>query len=108
MNSSLRTFSPVPIDLPCVIFFKTRPPIDPVDFVSRICNEIVSTPGIRRMRYVNRLTPVTTTGRATEKGLEELGKALLSKHFTLKGEEENSDEDSPAPSVSQSPSSFNV
>lgn len=80
-------FSTVPIDLPCVLFFKVRPPIDPVDFVYRICKEIVSTPGIRRMKYVNRLTPVAMIGRATEKGLDEVGKAVLGKHFQLSGED---------------------
>jgi tRNA acetyltransferase TAN1 len=83
-----KLFSPVRIDLPCVLFFKTRSPIDPVDFVQRICEEIVIQPGMRRMRYVNRLTPVTLVGKANEKGLEELGKAVLSHHFQLSGQDD--------------------
>jgi len=83
-----KLFSPVYLDLPCVLFFKTRPPIDPVDFVHRICKEIVSTPGIRRMRYVNRLTPMTLMGKATEKGLEEVARAVLGSHFNLRGDQE--------------------
>jgi tRNA acetyltransferase TAN1 len=83
-----KLFSPVRIDLPCVLFFKTRPPIDPVDFVQRICEEIVKKPGMRRMRYVNRLTPVTLVGKANEKGLEELGKAVLSHDFQLSGQDD--------------------
>jgi tRNA acetyltransferase TAN1 len=91
-----KLFSPVRIDLPCVLFFKTRPPIDPVDFVQRICEEIVKKPGMRRMRYVNRLTPVALVGKANEKGLEELGKAVLSHHFQLSGQDDvtgNADDD---------------
>jgi tRNA acetyltransferase TAN1 len=99
-KKSLKPFTPVSIDLPCVIFFKTRPPIDPVDFVSRICKEIVSTPGIRRMRYVNRLTPVSIIGKATEKGLEELGNIVLAQHFVLSDAEEKPEDFHVAPSVS--------
>jgi hypothetical protein len=88
MQTAPKLFSPVRIDLPCVLFFKTRPPIDPVDFVQKICEEIVKKPGVRRMRYVNRLTPVTLLGKANEKGLEELGKAVLSHHFQLSAQEE--------------------
>lgn len=78
-------FSPVRLDLQCVLFFKTRSPIDPVDFVHRICTEIVSKPGIRRMRYVNRLTPVSLIGKATEKGIEEVTRSVLTGHFNLSG-----------------------
>jgi tRNA acetyltransferase TAN1 len=76
--------SPVRLDVQCVLFFKIRPPIDPVDFVHRICMEVVSTPGIRRMRYINRLTPMVLMGKATEKGLEEVGAAVLNEHFNLR------------------------
>jgi tRNA acetyltransferase TAN1 len=76
-------FLPVRLDLQCVLFFKTRPPIDPVDFVHRICKEIVSNPSIRRMRYVNRLTPVSFIGKATEKGIEEVATAVLAECFNL-------------------------
>ncbi|KAE9369467.1 hypothetical protein N431DRAFT_427628 [Stipitochalara longipes BDJ] len=79
---------PVRLDVQCVLFFKVRQPIDPVDFVHRICIEVVSTPGIRRMRYINRLTPMTLMGKATEKGLEEIGAAVLNEHFNLRESQE--------------------
>jgi tRNA acetyltransferase TAN1 len=82
-----KMFSPVHLDLECVLFFKTQPPIDPVDFVHRICTEVVSKSDIRRMRYVQRLTPVTIIGKATDKGLEDVGKTVLGAHFQLSGEE---------------------
>jgi len=88
-----KLFSPVRLDLQCVLFFKTRLPIGPVDFVHRICKEIVSTPGIRRMRYVNRLTPMTLMGKATEKGLEEVAKAVLASHFNLREDQEQAIDD---------------
>jgi hypothetical protein len=76
-------FTPIHLDIPCVLFFKTRPPLDPVDFVHRICQEVVSNPDIRKMRYINRLTPMTLIGRATERGLEDVAKTVLSQHFQL-------------------------
>lgn len=66
-----------------MIFFKTLPAIDPVDFVHRICEEIVANPKIRRMKYINRLTPMTLFGKATERGLEEVSKTILGKYFQL-------------------------
>jgi tRNA acetyltransferase TAN1 len=87
-QGNAKLFSPVRLDLQCVLFFKTRPPIDPVDFVHKICKEIVSTPGIRRMRYINRLTPMTLMGKATEKGLEEVARAVLGSHFNLREDQE--------------------
>jgi tRNA acetyltransferase TAN1 len=85
--------APVRLDLQCVLFFKIRPPIDPVDFVHRICMEIVSTPSIRRMRYINRLTPMSLMGKATEKGLEEVGRVILGQHFNLREDQEKARED---------------
>lgn len=86
-KSTDKLFSPVHLDLVCVLFFKTKQPIDPVDFVQKICEEIVSNPRIRRMKYANRLTPVTIIGKATEKGLEEVGKSVLGEYFALAGDE---------------------
>jgi tRNA acetyltransferase TAN1 len=88
-----KLISPVRLDLQCVLFFKIRPPIDPVAFVHRICKEVVSTSGIRRMRYINRLTPMTLMGKATEKGLGEVGKIVLGQHFNLREDQEKVVED---------------
>lgn len=55
------------------------------------------------MRYINRLTPVTIIGKATEKGLEELGKTVLSPHFVLSDAEDKLEDGATAPSVSKSP-----
>jgi tRNA acetyltransferase TAN1 len=82
-HAPTKLFSPVHLDLQCVLFFKTRPPIDPVDFVHRICEEIVSNSSVRKMKYANRLTPMTMIGKATEKGVEEVGKEVLGATFNL-------------------------
>ena len=85
----------------CVTFFKTLPPIDPVEFVYRICKEVATTAAIRRMRYVNRLTPMTLMGRATMRDLEDLAKTVIGKEFQLADEPEK---DVPEHSVSQASS----
>ncbi|PBP23101.1 26S protease regulatory subunit 6B, partial [Diplocarpon rosae] len=82
-QSNDKLFSPVHLDIPCVLFFRTRKPIDPIDFVHRICKEIVANPGVRRMKYVNRLTPMTLMAKASEKGLEDLARTVLQEHFNL-------------------------
>ncbi len=90
-KSPTKLFSPVHLDLECVLFFKTRSPINPVEFVHRICKEVVLKPDVRRMRYVNRLTPVTIIGRATERGLEEVARNVLGAHFQLSSKEGKDD-----------------
>ncbi|KUJ10632.1 uncharacterized protein LY89DRAFT_596078, partial [Mollisia scopiformis] len=95
-DGNTELFTQIHMDLQCVLFFKTRSGIDPVDFAHKICEEIVANPKIRRMRYINRLTPMTLFGKATEKGLEDLSKSVLGNYFKLNtqnGEGNNSSED---------------
>jgi tRNA acetyltransferase TAN1 len=80
-----KLFSTVRLDIECVLFVKIRPPIDPVDFVHRICKEVVSEPDSARTKYINRLTPMTLIGKATEKGLEDVAKTVLGEYFELAG-----------------------
>lgn len=82
-KSAPKLFKHVHLDIPCVMFFKTRSPINPVDFVQRIIQEVVEKPDIRKMRYINRLTPTTLIGKATEKSLDDLLQRLLPEHFQL-------------------------
>lgn len=99
-EGKLQMFRAVRIDIPCLLFFKTQLPVDPTEFVHRICEEIVAKPDIRRMRYINRLTPISCIGKATEKGLEDVGKAVLGKHFQLAGSEAQGQDEKPGCSVS--------
>jgi hypothetical protein len=99
-EGKVQMFKSIRLDIPCLLFFKTQLPVDPTEFVHRICEEIVAKPGIRRMRYINRLTPISCIGKATEKGLEEVGKAVLGKHFQLAGPETQGQDEKPGCSVS--------
>lgn len=86
-TGTMKLITPVPLDLACVLFFKTMPPIEPVDFVQRICEEAVKNPAGRKTRFANRLTPMKLMGRATEKGLEEVGREVLGEYFQLEASE---------------------
>lgn len=104
-KQSPKLFTLIYLDVPCVIFFKTGPAVEPLDFVHRICEEVVAKPDIRKMRYVNRLTPVTSFAKATEKGLEEVAKNVLPRHFRLnvegtENQAEDTTENTTYPSVS--------
>jgi len=74
-----------PTDVSQVIFFKTQEPIEPVSFVHRICSDAVQDPGRKRSRWTRRLTPMSMMSKATEKGLEEVTKAVLAPHFHVEG-----------------------
>lgn len=78
-----KMFQPVFLDVQCVLFFKLQPAIEPVDFVHRICEEAASNPTGRKHRFLNRLTPMTRMGRATQTDLEALAREVLQKHFRL-------------------------
>jgi tRNA acetyltransferase TAN1 len=90
-KQSSRLFSAVRIDIECVMFFRVQPSIDPVDLCHRIALDIFSNPDKKLTRYVNRISPMTLMGKANEKGLEEVTKAVLKPHFQLNGQEESTE-----------------
>ncbi|KAK4236941.1 tRNA acetyltransferase TAN1 [Achaetomium macrosporum] len=76
------------MNVDCLLFVKTQPPVDPVAFVRRICEDAKSCnerPCLMRCRYVNRLTPVSFTGKATEQGIVEVARKALAPWFDLSG-----------------------
>ncbi|KAF2278414.1 uncharacterized protein EI97DRAFT_449069 [Westerdykella ornata] len=74
-------FTSVKLDTQCLLFFKTKDPIDPVSFVQKICQDAADGVEQRRCRFVKRLTPITGIGKATERGLDEVAKSVLAPHF---------------------------
>ena len=73
-------FQPVKVDIQCVLFFKTRKPVEPVDFVHRICQDAVEG-ATKKHRWVKRLTPMTMMGKATVEGLEKVAQTVLQPVF---------------------------
>ncbi|KAL2262336.1 hypothetical protein VTK26DRAFT_1678 [Humicola hyalothermophila] len=86
-SSAGQNLRPIKLNVDCLLFVKTQPPIDPVAFVRRICEDAktLAEPGQMRCRYVNRLTPVTVMGKATEQGLVEVAKKAMGPFFDLSG-----------------------
>ena len=80
-------FTPLKMNVDCLLFVKTKAPIEPTAFVRRICEDAKSSAesGQMKCRYVNRLTPVTVTGKATEQGLADVAREALEPFFDLSG-----------------------
>jgi len=96
-------FASVKMNVDCLLFFRTKAPIEPVGFVRRICADAkASEPGQLKCRYVNRLTPITVIGKASESGILDVARAALSPFFKLADSTEAPvarDEDGGVPSV---------
>ena len=73
-------FQSVKVDVQCVLFFKTRPPIEPVSFVHTICKDAAQG-ATQRARFVKRLSPMAMMGKATEDGLAKIADAVLGPVF---------------------------
>lgn len=78
-------FVPIKMNVDCLLFFRTKAPIEPVEFVRRICTDAKARePGLFKCRYVNRFTPVTVIGKASETGLLDVARKALAPYFKLK------------------------
>ncbi|KAK3951578.1 hypothetical protein QBC32DRAFT_160447 [Pseudoneurospora amorphoporcata] len=75
------------LNIDCLLFVRTKAPIEPVEFVKRIVLDTKECADIRKIkcRYLNRLTPMSVMGKATEQGLTETGRQVLEEHFDLSG-----------------------
>ncbi|KAF2813961.1 uncharacterized protein BDZ99DRAFT_380305 [Mytilinidion resinicola] len=78
-------FTQIRIETECLVFFKTRPPIEPVSFVHAICEDAANRAGQKQTRFIRRLTPMTAIGKATEKGIDEIAAEVLKPHFHTPG-----------------------
>ena len=78
-------FQAVRLDVQCVLFFKTRPPVEPVSFVESICRDANEGRGVRRSRCVKRLTPMSRMGKASWEGLEGVTSDVLKDVFHAEG-----------------------
>jgi tRNA acetyltransferase TAN1 len=80
-------FDPIRLSLDCLLFVRTKAPVEPREFIRRICDDakLVTDKAQRKSRFINRFTPISAMGRATEQGVEEIAKTVLSEHFQLAG-----------------------
>ncbi|KAF4345780.1 dihydropteroate synthase [Fusarium beomiforme] len=83
-----QTFTPIGTGLDCVFFMKTIKPIEPMKLVTKVCQDAKDCPDPmqRKTKYINRLTPVFDTDKATDKGIERVARSVMESHFELKPE----------------------
>ncbi|KAH9862232.1 hypothetical protein IAQ61_010435 [Plenodomus lingam] len=79
-------FSSVKLDTQCLVFFRTRKPVEPVSFVHKICQDVANGAQLKNLRYVKRLTPITAFEKATQQGLETVAKHVLASHFHIENQ----------------------
>ncbi|KAL0259955.1 hypothetical protein SLS55_005698 [Diplodia seriata] len=78
-------FRHIRVDTDCIMFFKTKAPIEPVEFVRRMCEDAMASSERKTGRFIKRLTPMTLMGKAHQKGLEEVAAQVLAPHFHAEG-----------------------
>ncbi|KAJ4057776.1 hypothetical protein NW753_001105 [Fusarium oxysporum] len=83
-----QTFTPIGTGLDCVFFMKTVKPIEPLKLVTKACQDAKDCPDPmqRKTKYINRLTPIFDTDKATDKGIERVARTVMESHFELKSE----------------------
>ncbi|KAK4549186.1 hypothetical protein LTR36_007644 [Oleoguttula mirabilis] len=79
--TTVQLFTPVRVDVQCVVFFKTVAPVEPVSFVKKICEDAMNHAARKRTRSVKRLSPMTLMGRATAESLDKIAAEVLAPHF---------------------------
>lgn len=78
-------FQPVKVDIQCVLFFKTKAPVEPVSFVHKICRDAFEGRVTKKHRWVKRLSPMVMMGKASVEGLEKVANTVLGPVFHAEG-----------------------
>lgn len=73
----------ITLDVPCVSFLRLPPAskIDPTHLVHKLCVDAWLNPTRQRSRYIRRLTPISSLGKALGKGLESICDQILPTYF---------------------------
>lgn len=79
-HSKTSLFTPIELDCECLIFIKTRTPIEPEDFVKRICQESYDSKQ-KSTRYTQKLTPITYSVSPSLEEVKKLAQKVLAPHF---------------------------
>lgn len=79
-KSKPKLFTPIELGCECLIFIKTKKPIEPESFIKRICTES-SESKQKNTRYTQKLSPVTFSVSPSVDELKKLSKRVLAPHF---------------------------
>lgn len=93
-QAAVRLFTPITTNIDCVFFMKALPPIEPAKLALQICEDAKNCADIRkrRCRYINRLTPVVASDKATDNGIIRIARQVLAPYFQLNPESDASEE----------------
>lgn len=76
----------IDLNCECVIFCKTRKPVDPEKFVERIIKDLAEPSNMeKRTRYIQKLTPITSSCSSSMEQLIKLAERVLAPHFHDEG-----------------------
>lgn len=83
-NSKKELLQPVDVDLECLVFIKTKKPIDPEVLVEKLCKECYES-GQKTTRYTQKLVPImdscSSTGDDPLEKVRQLARKVLARHF---------------------------
>lgn len=72
--------SPISLGCECLVFIKTRNPIQPESFVEKICKELADQ-ATKNTRYTQKLVPVTYSVSPKVDEIKKMAKRVLGPHF---------------------------
>ncbi|CAG8498124.1 2898_t:CDS:10 [Ambispora leptoticha] len=73
-------FSSIQTGSDCIVFIKTKPPVEPANFVHQTLSDIYDNK-LKKSRFIQRLTPITKTCYANMPAIIELAKEVIGPHF---------------------------
>lgn len=73
-------FLPIDLSCECTVFVKIRKPVEPAEFIHRICQEAKDL-GVKKSRFIQKLTPVTFSVSASLEEIKKLAAIVLKPHF---------------------------
>lgn len=79
-GSKKEMIKPIELGCECLVFIKTRHPIEPASFVERICEES-SESKLKSTRFTQKLSPITFSVTPTMEEVKKLARRVLGPHF---------------------------
>lgn len=86
-TSKSTIFLPIDLGCECLVFIKIRKPVQPAEFVLRICEEAMQL-GEKKTRFTQKITPITTSVSASIEELKKLAADVLKPHFHKEKDQE--------------------
>ncbi|KAL1934260.1 hypothetical protein VTP01DRAFT_6442 [Rhizomucor pusillus] len=81
-----KIFANIPMNLDCVIFIRTKAPVEPVQFVHHILTDMKKHQ-VKKTRYVSRLLPVEMTCQANMDDIERVARQIVTPKFNTSNED---------------------